>query len=78
MMSIQRNCEDFEATLNQNKTAKALMEHYRLGTLKSNQINFDTTIRQTETKKHFQPTDTAAGAISQRGTIANCNKTPRG
>jgi hypothetical protein len=29
MMSIQRNCEDFESTMNQNKGAKALMEHYR-------------------------------------------------
>jgi hypothetical protein len=45
MMSIQRKNEDLESCLNQNKAAKALMDHYRQGTLKTNQINFDSTIR---------------------------------
>jgi secreted PhoX family phosphatase len=77
IMSIQRQCEDFESTVNQNKTAKALMEHYRQGTLKANQINFDSIIRQSEKRRNFKPIDTGTLNFSVRGTIANCNKSPR-
>ena len=77
IMSIHRQCEDFESTINHNKTAKALMEHYRLGTLKSNQINFDSIVRQSENRRNFKPIDTGALNFSVRGTIANCNKSPR-
>ena len=77
IMSIQRQCEDFESTVNQNKTAKTLMEHYRQGTLKANQINFDSIIRQSEKRRNFKPIDTGTLNFSVRGTIANCNKSPR-
>lgn len=77
MMSIQRQCEDFESTVNINKTAKALLEHYRQGTLKANQIHFDSTIRQSENRRNFKPIDTVALNYSVRGTIANCNRSPR-
>ena len=77
MMSIQRQCEDFESTVNQNKTAITLIEHYRQGTLKANQINFDSSIRQSENRRNFKAIDTGALNFSVRGTIANCNKTPR-
>jgi hypothetical protein len=53
------------------------MEHYRQGTLKANQINFDSIIRQSEKRRNFKPIDTVALNYSVRGTIANCNKSPR-
>lgn len=71
--------DNFESSILGHQAAQALIDHYKQGTLKANQINFESIAGIKKPQQMPSGGDTWANYMnsSLRGTMANFNKSPR-